>query len=484
MRTGEKIQNPNLNPKTQVMKTTLLSLVAILTIGTARAQFTQDFEANETALTGACWTLTNVYRTTDPAEVITGAGSLYTNPPTSGSGTRDFVTPALNVTSTNFVVSFNYKLSNPLTGSAIRTIEVGVRNADGSFTSLSTVTMDRYTPAAVQNFNSAFTLSSTGIKKLVVRIAGSNGDGNTRIILDDLYVNANANYAGGCNSAPIAVDDTFTGVIGSVIVGNVMANDNEPNGENMTATTVNVSAQGVLIVSPNGNFVFTPMPLFTGPTTSFTYRLTDNGIDPMISNVATVTLNYVSATSLPVKLVSFNAMLGTNNKVNLSWTTASEENVSHFVIEKSTDGQTFSDAGIVFATGNSTEEMDYVFADNLGSTLAKVVYYRLRSMDLDGKSQTSETRIIRLSKASGTGISILAYPNPAVSDLRVTIPATWQNRKVTYEVYSLNGSLAAKKENSNSSQTETLNISKAAPGVYMVRVTCEGETAQQKIVKQ
>jgi len=177
-------------------------------------------------------------------------------------------------------------------------------------------------------------------------------------------------------------------------------------------------------------------------------------------------------------------MLGNNNKVNLTWTTITEINVSHFVVEKSTNGNDFMDAGIVFATGNSTDRLDYAFVDALANTNDRVIYYRIRSVDIDGKSQLSQTRIIRLSKTEGAAITILAYPNPVTTDLRITIPASWQNKKVVYEVYSVNGSLTVKKENNSSSQTETLNVSQATPGVYMVRVSCEGQVAQQKIIKQ
>jgi hypothetical protein len=467
------------------MKTVLLSLAALLTIGTAKAQFTMDFEANETVLTGNCWQMVNVHHTTNPAEVITGTGSLYTNPPTNGNDTRDLVTPTLNVTNSSFSVSFNYRLNSTLSGNATRSIEVGVLKANGSYTILSTIVMDRFTPTTVQNFSGIFELGTTGNMRLVIKMGGSNGNGNVRIIFDDLYVNASPRYANGsCNNAPIAVNDVFSGVIGNIVTGNVMTNDIEPNGETMTASSVLLSPQGILIMNPNGSFIFTPFLLFTGPTTSFTYQLSDNGMDPMTSNVATVTLNYSAGGALPVTLVSFNAMLGNNNLVNLTWTTASEQNVSHFVIEKSIDGQNYSDAALVFATGNSTEKVNYAHTDALGTSFAKVIYYRLRSVDVDGKSQLSEARIIRTTKATGSNISILTYPNPVTSELRITIPANWQNKKVTFEIYSLNGSLTSKKENANSSQTETINVSKAAPGVYMVRVSCEGEIAQQKIVKQ
>ncbi len=194
--------------------------------------------------------------------------------------------------------------------------------------------------------------------------------------------------------------------------------------------------------------------------------------------------NYINTTTLPVKLESFNAFLTSSSKVDLKWATASEINVSHFVVEKSYDGVVFGEAATVFAYGNTTTKMNYAAADNIANTTSPVIYYRLRSVDIDGKTSYSEIRIIRLSKQTDNTVTILTYPNPAINELRITIPANWQNKKVVYELFSANGQAAKKVETSSSSQTETLNISSLKSGFYIVKVSCGVETAQQKIVKQ
>lgn len=187
---------------------------------------------------------------------------------------------------------------------------------------------------------------------------------------------------------------------------------------------------------------------------------------------------------LPVKLFSFTATLGEQNKALLKWTTATETNLSHFVVERSTDGVNYTDAGIVFALGNTTEQSSYNLADNLSGITSSIVYYRLRSIDNDGKNSLSEVRIIRLNKTSSHTISIQTYPNPVTTDLRITIPADWQNKKVVYEAISLGGQVLKRVEMANSSQTEVMGVSSLAPGMYIIRVTCQGQTAQQKVVKQ
>jgi|GEM_PF-2556318 len=187
---------------------------------------------------------------------------------------------------------------------------------------------------------------------------------------------------------------------------------------------------------------------------------------------------------LPVKLSAFNATLNTiSNKVDLKWITSFETNLSHFVIEKSNDGQNFSDAGTVFAYGNTSEASNYSFTDNLGTQRSGVVYYRLRSVDQDGSTGYSAIRAIRLDKNAENTVTILTYPNPVASELKVTIPAGWQNKRVMYELFQVNGQSAKKFETASSSQTETINLVNLQPGMYFVRVSCEGQVAQQKIIK-
>ena len=188
---------------------------------------------------------------------------------------------------------------------------------------------------------------------------------------------------------------------------------------------------------------------------------------------------------LPVKLMSFSAMLINNtNKVDLNWVTASEMNASHFVIERSTDGNTFSDAGMVFAFGNTTEQKSYKYSDNIGSLNTAIIYYRLRQVDIDGKVEYSATRIIRIGKQTENTLTILTYPNPVTSELRITIPNNWQGKKVTYELVNANGHVSGKSQVGSSSQTEILNVSTLSPGLYIVKASCEDQLAQQKIVKQ
>ena len=192
---------------------------------------------------------------------------------------------------------------------------------------------------------------------------------------------------------------------------------------------------------------------------------------------------YVAPIStLPVKLMAFTASL-VKEKVNLKWETASEINVSHFELERSTDGVNFTKTALVFSYGAADTKASYMYADNVTSFQVPVVYYRLRSVDIDGKSDLSETRIIRLGQENANSISLLTYPNPVMNELRITVPNNWQNKPMSFELFNANGQIASRKSTSGSNQTETINTSNLAPGFYIVRVSCDGQNAQQKIVK-
>ncbi len=209
--------------------------------------------------------------------------------------------------------------------------------------------------------------------------------------------------------------------------------------------------------------------------TSWTLPVTEDWA--MVSIVLKAAL---SGGTLPIKLSNFDAKYNKPN-VELTWTTEQEINFSHFIVEKSTDGINYTTVANVFGAGNSTAKINYQFTDKTAGN-GGIVYYRLKSVDRDDMFSYSTTRIIRLEETK-TGIAITSFPNPVSNELRITIPTNWQNRKVTYELFSINGIKISKTENANSSQTETVNVTKLNAGVYIVVVTCNGESAQQRIIK-
>ena len=103
---------------------------------------------------------------------------------------------------------------------------------------------------------------------------------------------------------------------------------------------------------------------------------------------------------VPAKPSSFTAGINKNNtnRVDLKWSTETETNLSHFIVERSADGINYREAALVFAYGNTTSKSDYVFADNISKLQSGNIYYRITSIGADGKTQQSEIQVIRAGK--------------------------------------------------------------------------------------
>jgi hypothetical protein len=187
--------------------------------------------------------------------------------------------------------------------------------------------------------------------------------------------------------------------------------------------------------------------------------------------------------TLPLVLNSFNASLD-SKKVILSWETGMEKDLSHFVVEKSTNGKDYTEAGIVFTAGNSGVKKEYVFSDPITGT-SDVLYYRLKMVDMDKRYQNSAIRVIKMSNSEvSADVKILAYPNPVVNEVRITIPATWQNKQVNYDVFNTNGQRVKHFTNNTASQTETVNMQDLGAGLYFIKASTGNETAMQRIIKK
>jgi hypothetical protein len=184
---------------------------------------------------------------------------------------------------------------------------------------------------------------------------------------------------------------------------------------------------------------------------------------------------------LPVTLINWSAVY-TNNNIALKWTTTSEKNASHFIIERSFDGVDYSDAAMLFAVGNSSISNNYAYNDKVPAGNSGVIYYRLKMADMDGRYKTSDVRIVRIGKQAD-GLKIQAYPNPVVNEVRVTLPQSWQGKSIRYQLTNANGQVIKSYTVQYASQTEVIGMSQSPAGMYVLSVINGNETAVQAVVK-
>ncbi|MBL7816685.1 MAG: T9SS type A sorting domain-containing protein [Saprospiraceae bacterium] len=168
----------------------------------------------------------------------------------------------------------------------------------------------------------------------------------------------------------------------------------------------------------------------------------------------------------------------TNGATNLvTFTTANESNLKSFNIEKSATGtEGWSTIGTMKPKGAS----NYVLTDNQPLPIS---YYRVRSIDLDGKESVSKIVSVSASKSKLAILSL--YPNPTKGTTTIDFEAA-ANGLATIALKDLTGKVVLSK---NSVITEGVNqinldMSALSNGIYMLIINDKTASVAKRIVKQ
>ena len=167
---------------------------------------------------------------------------------------------------------------------------------------------------------------------------------------------------------------------------------------------------------------------------------------------------------LPVAYKAFTASRKDIN-VGLTWTTATEINNRGFHVERLIGRGEWEVVGFVASKafeGNSTTDLSYSFSD-VNPTRSTSIY-RLRQVDIDGRSKYSETRQVR---GNGENARTLVYPNPT-STGSVTIVFEEANISRNVVVSDMNGRMIQQWRNISNNSVKVENL---LPGMYLVRIT-------------
>lgn len=181
---------------------------------------------------------------------------------------------------------------------------------------------------------------------------------------------------------------------------------------------------------------------------------------------------------LPVSLTSFYGSPGLDENF-VFWTTKSEQNNSHFIIEKSSDGVNFHKIGMVYGSGNSSTQINYSFTDR-DISAGGLVYYRLVQVDYDGNSVSHG--IVSIVN-SPENISI--FPNPSESELTILLDnADYSDFVIEY--VDVCGRVISESVNVQNGSTVTTRFSELSSGVYFVRIfDLSGNLLyEQKVIKK
>lgn len=184
-----------------------------------------------------------------------------------------------------------------------------------------------------------------------------------------------------------------------------------------------------------------------------------------------------SGSALPVELVNFSAKaIGTT--AQLLFTTATEDNNSHFLVQRSFDGRLFETIGRVEGKGYSNQAVEYSFTDTKPNN--GINYYRLQQFDFDGSHAFFGPVAVQIRGLADHAPSI--WPIPAKDNLQISIPD--EDRAWIIEIYDLNGRLLQSQDLQEKTTTTTLDISQLPAGSYLFRWLSGQDYGQQRFIKQ
>jgi hypothetical protein len=373
----------------------------------------------------------------------------------------------------------------------VRTISEIRQNMYGEFTKptdetnlIANYTMDVYSDSLIMD-----------VSQYHNRAAISSG---SITLVDELV-----NYSSATSNTNTSVQNTNT-TIGKFTFDDATANGNDPFDAPIQIVVAEVSgAPNVTtgITEPNTDNKYYVIQLFDGAGTysvdvsidcSFPngsavslYRRDDHstgvwtllstgtvvGGKAVFNNITSFSqLMLASTAALPVELLSFNAS-AKSKSIQLDWAVGIEDNLSHYEIERSTDGRDFENIGSVSAKDLSFYEFeDYDIAKN------EVYYYRLKAIDFDGSFEYSN--IVNITMKQWNNEAVKIFPNPVSDILNIEI----EGENAYISLHDQTGRMIRNFQPTRNNLQ--INLSDLPNGMYYATITVDGLHTVKKLIKQ
>lgn len=182
-----------------------------------------------------------------------------------------------------------------------------------------------------------------------------------------------------------------------------------------------------------------------------------------------------SIAALPVEWLTFTGVqvpLG----VELNWSTAMEENNSHFEVQRTQNGEEWTTIGEVSGAGFTNEVSDYLFLDE--NPVPGVNYYRIKQIDYDGFYDFS--RVVVVEVHSNTPVfNVVLSPNPASDKVTVTWNKTTANASVS--ILDMSGKLVYSADDVSGYKTQ-LDLTALNNGLYFIRVQSDESLTTERLL--
>lgn len=190
---------------------------------------------------------------------------------------------------------------------------------------------------------------------------------------------------------------------------------------------------------------------------------------PIVTNTAVTKIRNPIIT--PLKITDYTATQTNDINVKNTWFTSNEVNVDHFNVQRSFNGVDYANVGEIAAKNKNSNT--YTFIDELKNIGVKNIYYRIMSVDKDGKTSFSATKQIVLKQNKSL---VTIFPNPSNQKINISrVNAGVENLTIT----DVNGKVISRLQIVG--LHATIDVSNLANGIYVIQFA-NGENI--KFVKQ
>lgn len=177
---------------------------------------------------------------------------------------------------------------------------------------------------------------------------------------------------------------------------------------------------------------------------------------------------------LPVKWAGFTATKQGNTAL-LKWKTASELNADKFIVERSTDGKTFTQVGEAVKATNNPNGGSYSLTDV--KPINGINQYRIKQIDFDGKFDYTDIQSLNFADLRPL---ITLAPNPAKDFVNIKVDGNTET--LTIQIISAGGQVIG--TYTMNGDNTSINIASLAHGVYGLVITGKDYTAKYKLMVQ
>ncbi|MFT3680253.1 MAG: right-handed parallel beta-helix repeat-containing protein [Ferruginibacter sp.] len=177
--------------------------------------------------------------------------------------------------------------------------------------------------------------------------------------------------------------------------------------------------------------------------------------------------------TLPVKLVNFGAA-NVNDKIKVEWKTTAEVKSSHYIVQRSSNGKDFENAGSINSKNNVEGQSVYNFTD--ATPFKGTSYYRLAMVDKDGMTEYSNVVPVSVKSRNGLQVDNIVL-SAASATLKMTLTSD-KKQPVNVAVIDASGRalLTTQVLTQQGSARIEKNIPAISTGVYYVKVFTEEDS--------